>query len=83
MESHDQLLRTLVIEIERHLAENEGAADSAEGVRAWWLPPLLRGAPLEQVIAALDQLEKRNVIEKRSVGAGFLYVSVRHIRTSH
>jgi hypothetical protein len=83
MESHEEILQAIVLAIERHLAVNEGAADSAEGIRAWWLSPRLRAVPLEHVIAALDRLEKRGVVAKRSVGVGFIYASAWHTGTRH
>ncbi|MEO8007718.1 MAG: hypothetical protein ABI728_04250 [Betaproteobacteria bacterium] len=67
------MLQAIAREIERYLGANDGAADSAEGVRGFWLSPALRAAPLEHVIAALDRLEKRGLIEKRHVGVGFVY----------
>lgn len=83
MESQEDMLQAIGLAIERHLAVNGGAADSAEGIRAWWLSPRLRAVPLEHVIAALDRLEKRGLVAKRSVGVGFIYASARHTETRH
>ena len=75
MDEHEEMLQAIALEIERHLALHRGAADSAEGIRAWWLPPELRAAPLEHVIAALERLERDGVVQKRSVGVGFIYAA--------
>jgi hypothetical protein len=83
MGSHEEMLQAVALEIERHLAVNDGAADSAEGIRAWWLSPQLRALPLEHVIAALERLEKRGVVAKRSVGVGFIYASAQYAGTRH
>lgn len=77
MESLEEMHQAIALEIERHLAVNREAADSAEGIRAFWLPPRLRSAPLEHVIAALERLERDGVVEKRTVGVGFIYGAAR------
>ena len=76
-------MEAVALEIEQHLAENRDAADSAEGIRAWWLSPGLRAVPLEHVIAALEKLERDGVVEKRSLGVGFIYAAARHDVTRH
>jgi hypothetical protein len=73
MESHGEISEAIALDIAEHLRMKPGAADSAEGIRAFWLSPRLRTAPLEHVIAALERLERRGVIEKRAVGVGFIY----------
>lgn len=83
MEPHEEMLQAIALEIERHVAANEGAADSAEGIRAWWLPAHLRAAPLEHVIAALERLARDGVVEKRPVGVGFVYAAARPAPTRH
>jgi hypothetical protein len=83
MEPHEQMQLAIMLEIERYLAVNGSAADSAEGVRAWWLSPQMRAVPLEHVIAALDRLETHGVVAKRSVGLGFIYARARHTGTRH
>jgi hypothetical protein len=77
MELHEEIVEAVALEIERHLAENRDAADSAEGIRAWWLSPGLRSVSLEHVIAALEKLEENGVVEKRSLGVGFIYAAKR------
>jgi hypothetical protein len=84
MESHEEmLLQAIALEIAEYLAVNKDAADSSEGIRAWWLSPRLRAIPLEHVIAALDRLERDGVVEKRAVGVGFIYAAARPHVTKH
>ena len=83
MGSHEEMVEAVALEIGQHLAENRDAADSAEGIRAWWLSPGLRAVPLEHVIAALEKLERDGVVEKRPVGVGFLYAAARPGATRH
>jgi len=83
MEPHEEMLQAIALEIERHLVVNRDAADSAEGIRAWWLPPRLRAMPLEQVIAALELLMQAGAVEKRAVGVGFIYRAARRAATTH
>jgi hypothetical protein len=83
LDPHEEMLNTIALEIERHLAANQGAADSAEGIRAWWLPPGLRAVPLEHVIAALERLERAGVVRKSTVGVGYVYAAARSTPTRH
>lgn len=83
LDPHEEMLNAIALEIERHLAENRGAADSAEGIRAWWLPPSLRAVPLESVIAALERLERAGVVKKSTVGVGYVYAAGRSKPTQH
>ena len=83
MGSHEEMLQAIALEIERHLTVNQGAADSAEGIRAWWLSAQWRAVPLEHVIAALERLEKDGVVNKRAVGVGFIYAAGRPAGTRH
>jgi len=77
------MLQAIALEIERHLVVNRDAADSAEGIRAWWLPPRLRAVPLEHVIAALELLMQQGVVGKRALGVGFIYHAARRAATRH
>jgi hypothetical protein len=49
--------------IEQYLSQNPRAADTAEGIRSWWLPPELRAEPLETVVDALDVLRTRGMVD--------------------
>ena len=62
MSSDDRMTRSIADEIERYLQRHPGAADTAEGIRAWWLPVDLSGIDLSVVVAALEQLEARGVV---------------------
>lgn len=42
--------------LRRYLQAHPDAADSAAGIRQWWLPEHLRDVPLEEVEAAMAQL---------------------------
>jgi len=77
------MLNAITLEIERHLAENRGAADSAEGIRAWWLPARMRGVPLEHVIEALERLKDAGVVKKTQVGVGYVYGAAPGTPTRH
>ena len=83
MDPNEEIVQDIEREIERHLGENCDAADSAEGIRAWWLSPRLRTVPLEHVIAALQRLEQRAMVQRRSVGTGFFYGASRTPTTKH
>jgi hypothetical protein len=42
--------------LERYLAHSPRAADTAEGIRSWWVGGQRKAASLEDVQAALDHL---------------------------
>ena len=50
--------------IEQYLIYNPRAADTASGIRSWWLPASLRSEPLPTVICALEALEARGTVSK-------------------
>jgi hypothetical protein len=59
--------------IERYLAKHPEAADSVEGIGAWWLSPPGTSA-LPDILAALAQLEARGVVVRSErVGVGTIY----------
>lgn len=62
MSSDDRVTRSIADEIEHYLQRHPGAADSADGIRAWWLSPELSAAELAAVLQALEQLEARGVV---------------------
>ena len=43
------------------------AADSAEGIRRWWLTPRIGERHPGTVLRALELLERRGVVERREV----------------
>ncbi len=59
--------------VEAYLSERPNAADSVDGVARWWLPPPLRGAPREQVEAALEMLCARGRLRRRVRGGTVIY----------
>lgn len=85
MTRRDARVRAIAAEIESHLAAHPDAADNAEGIQGWWLPAEFRERPLSDVIAALELLERRNVVVKTQLGgAGAIYSSsVRSKKRTH
>lgn len=76
MTSRDEIVRTIAFEIEQYLSAHPDSADSAEGIRGWWLPPSLNAEPLTTVILALENLERRGVVAKTELeGVGAIYSS--------
>ena len=62
MPSREESVQAIAEEIERYLAKHPEAADSAEGISAWWLSSPLRADALPVVLAALAQLEARGIV---------------------
>ena len=62
--SSDGRVQSVVHAIERYLSNNPAAADTADGIRGWWLPEHLRAEPLPTVVGALDVLQARGVVSK-------------------
>ena len=53
--------------IAEYLAANPRAADTAEGIRRWWLAPRHGEVGPELVDQALRQLEEEGVVMRRTV----------------
>jgi hypothetical protein len=49
-------------EIGRYLLAHPGAADTAEGIRRWWLPESLAEKPAGRIREALDRLVERRTL---------------------
>ena len=62
MSEPDEVVRAIAAEIERYLLQHPDAADSAAGIQAWWLSPLLAAESEAAVLAALEQLEAGGVV---------------------
>lgn len=63
MNSRDDVVSAIAREIERYFETHPNAADSVEGIRGWWLSPALRAEPLAKVLCALEELQRRGVVE--------------------
>ena len=71
MSSYEDLVGTIADGIERYLTRHPEAADSVEGISAWWLSSQ-HGT--DAVLAALVQLEARGIVvrtERRGVATIF------------
>lgn len=64
MATRDEFVQAIAVEIERYVSAHPNAADSAEGIRGWWLSPGLRAESPDLVVEALDGLEKRGIVIK-------------------
>jgi hypothetical protein len=62
MSEPDELVRAIAAEIERYLLQHPDAADSAAGIRAWWLSRVLAAEREAAVLAALELLEISGVV---------------------
>jgi len=56
MADDERIVDLLETCIRRHLAENPDAADTAEGIAAWWIPPSVPHAAPEHVERVLGRL---------------------------
>ena len=58
--------RTLMIAgiIERYVDDHPRAADTAEGIRGWWLAPQRQGDSIQDVETALDYLVERKILSR-------------------
>jgi len=62
-------------ELRRYLLAHPGAADTAEGIRRWWLPERFAGEPAHRVEEALGRLVSRGVLVRVGLPDGqTLYV---------
>jgi hypothetical protein len=67
--------------IQRYLEVNPDAADSAEGIRRWWLPPALAEESPGTVEEALDRLVAAGVISRRPLPDGRVLYAKRGATT--
>jgi Fe2+ or Zn2+ uptake regulation protein len=70
MATDDRKLDVLGWEIARYLADHPDAADSAEGIRRWWLLRQRFDEAALQVQRALDRLEAAGEVEKQVLPDG-------------
>jgi hypothetical protein len=67
--------------IQRYLDLNPEAADSAEGIRRWWLPAALAEESPRTVEEALDRLVAAGVIDRRPLPDGRVLYAKRGATT--
>lgn len=66
----------LADEVERYLAAHPDAADSAEGIRRWWLPAGRLDVRTDQLQSALALLVARGrIVERRMPDGRRIYAS--------
>lgn len=83
MSGSDALVRAIAEGIERYLEQHPDAADSAEGICAWWLTPPLGADALPAVLASLAELEARGVVVRTEMtGMATIYSSAMRGRGS-
>jgi hypothetical protein len=70
MATDEGKLDRLAREIARYLVQHPAAADSAEGVRRWWLLRQRFDEASEQVQLALDHLEATGQVRKQILPDG-------------
>jgi hypothetical protein len=70
MPAHDQRIENVAMEIGRYLHAHPDAADSAEGVRHWWLTHENAKVALTVVEAALGRLISQGVVRMRVLADG-------------
>lgn len=70
MSTDDATVSALMNAIEGYLDAHPHAADSPEGIQAWWLPAPLTREPLTAIVMALERLEVRGVVAKTVLERG-------------
>jgi hypothetical protein len=68
--SNEDEVELVAAEIARYLTRQPQAADSAEGIRRWWLAPRIGERQPVLVRAALARLEARGIVERRPLSDG-------------
>lgn len=68
--SNEDEVELVAAEIARYLVQQPLAADSAEGIRRWWLAPRIGERQPGLVQAALLRLEARGIVERRALSDG-------------
>ena len=70
MADDDTQVQALAGEIAAHLRANPHAADTLDGVCAWWLGDSRRTASREEVQRALDRLIVLGVVRREALAGG-------------
>ncbi|BCZ84351.1 hypothetical protein PTKU64_80260 [Paraburkholderia terrae] len=66
----DEIVRDLEREIEAYVTLYPNAADSADGIRSWWLDATREAGNEELVQRALVELERRGVVSRTELPDG-------------
>lgn len=79
MAKPDEAIRQVAAAIRRYLIAHPGAADSERGIADWWVPQAAVEASLEDVRAALDLLQREDIVETQMLADGrLIYRAARH-----
>lgn len=85
MKSDYEALSEVQLEVMNYLEEHQNAADTAEGIRQWWLFQRMAKLSHELVKEALDELKEANLIETQVLDNGdelFRLIRSRNFKTS-
>jgi len=74
---NEAVVRAVADEIARYLDRHPKAADSAEGIRRWWIGRQRLEESLAATQCALDYLERQGVVAKKRLGDQTIYHLVR------
>ena len=74
-ESH-RVVRRVQAAIHAYLNLHPGAADNAEGIQKWWLPPSMAATALADVQEALTALHDAGVLSELRLPDGSVLYSV-------
>jgi len=66
----DDPVQAITETIQEYLERSPDAADSADGIRRWWLPPGLAQEPPEAIEDALERLVAAGVIRRQPLPDG-------------
>ena len=69
----DAVVQGIASEIRRYLEQHPRAADSAEGIRRWWIGRQRFEETLADTQSALDYLEKQGVVVKKTLSGQTIY----------
>jgi hypothetical protein len=68
----------------RYLARHPDAADSEQGIAAWWMPAVGLETSVDEVAAALEWLHRGDEIERQAMPDGrVIYRSIADGRKDH
>lgn len=70
MEDEERAVSRIEARIRDYLAENPGAADTADGIALWWLPPAFSHATPERIAHALERLIRAGELVQVNLSGG-------------